>query len=113
MSKKISYMAPVEEMSGKFGNANTPLVYGYGGFIGRPSPYFNGRKFFAFKNKGRTSAYSASELAYQQKFKQASQQAAADIKDPQKIPSITAAFKAQKKYKTLFTFQFAEVYRTM
>lgn len=110
MSKKISYMAPVEEMRGKFGYADTPLTEGYGGFIGRPSPYFNGRKFFAFKKKGRMSAYSSQEIQLQQKFKQTAQQAAADIKDPQKIPAITTAFKAQKKYKTLFTFQFAQIY---
>lgn len=101
--RRIECMSPIQYMHGKLGKKSISLVGGRGGFIGTSRRY-SATNYFAFKNQGRTSAYSASELGYMQKFGQAAKNAAAALKDPTQIPTITAGFKAQTKYKTLFTY---------
>lgn len=101
--RRIECMSPIQYMHGKLGKKSIPLTQGRGGFIGSSRRY-SSINYFSFKNQGRTSLYSASELAYMQKFGQAATNAAAALKDPAQIPTITAGFKAQTKYKTLFTY---------
>ena len=101
--RRIECMSPIQYMHGKLGKKSISLVGGRGGFIGSSRRY-SATNYFSFKNQGRTSALDATEILLRQKFGQAATNAAAALKDPQQIPTITAGFKAQTKYKTLFTY---------
>lgn len=101
--RRLECMAPIQAMHGKLGKKAISLVGGRGGFIGTTRRY-SATNYFSFKNQGRTSALDSREILLRQKFGQAATNAAAALKDPTQIPTITAGFKAQTKYKTLFTY---------
>ena len=56
----------------------------------------------------RTSPYTPAELAHQTKFATCVANTRTRMKDPAQQPTDEAAFKGQKKHKTLYAFIFAD-----
>lgn len=56
----------------------------------------------------RTTPYSEKELAHQAKFKSVVTAVQERLKDDVQRPADETAFKAQKKYKTLYAYVFAQ-----
>lgn len=109
MSKNITFMAPIESVSGKL--APSTARAGYGNW----KRYFSvrtlsaliyeaggtPRNVMAFHSRGRSTPYTASELAAFDKFASVSRRTAQVMKNPQSLNQALIEFKAQSTYKTL------------
>lgn len=112
MPKKITFLDPVGQMSGKFAPTNVkPRAFQNGRWIGAKmltSGIYatNGipRSTWQMRTKGRTTPYTASELASMDKFAAVSRSTAEVMKNPAKLNQAMTEFQAQSTYRYLRTY---------
>ncbi|MBR4564162.1 MAG: hypothetical protein IKO26_06910 [Paludibacteraceae bacterium] len=96
---KIKPMGLIESMSGKV--------------CGHSDMYFfrkNGKVFSGKICNPSTKELTENQLAAQAKFKTARTNAKAALADPEQKATLETAFKAQKRYYTLYGYVFAQEY---
>ncbi len=97
---KIKPMILIEQMHGKV--------------CSHSDTYFalrNGTQYTGTRCNKRTTPFSEAELKNQQKFKTAHTAAVTRLRDASQQAKDLAAFKQQKKYKTLLGYLIAEEYK--
>lgn len=109
MGKNITFMAPIETVSGKLAPSTARAGKGpwkrY--FSVRTltatmyEPSGTPRNIMAFHSNGRSTPYRASELAMFDKFASVSRSTANVMKHPQLLQTAMTEFQAQSTYKTL------------
>lgn len=111
MASIMKTIAPVDSISGMIGKrstfvsdtafiANIKAAGKSMRFDGAPYMYLSVRK------NNRSTPASQDELARQEKFAAVAQQARQAMKDPGQVMQLQAAFKAQTKYKTFYSYVF-------
>lgn len=112
MPKKITFLDPIGQMSGKFAPTNVkPRAFQNGRWIGAKmltsgAYATNGipRSNWQIRTKGRTTPYTASELAQMDKFAAVSRAVRRVMMSPQELVQAQAEFAAQSTYKRLRTY---------
>lgn len=112
MPKKITFLDPVANLSGKFAPTNVkPRAFQNGKWIGAKmltaGVYANNgipRSNWQMRTKGRTTPYTASELASMNKFAAVSRSTANVMKNPQLLQIAMTEFQAQSTYRYLRSY---------
>ena len=109
MGKNITFMTPIETVSGKL--APSSARAGKGGWkryfsvrtltASMYEPNGTPRNIIVFHSHGRSTPYTAAELARFDKFAAVSRETASVMKNPQKLQIAMTEFQAQSTYKTL------------
>ncbi len=96
---KVTYLDPIDHLSGKIAKAyRTTYMHRTADTSNTDNPNFT------HVRSKRTSPASQAETEYRAKFGQICKAARERLSDATKLPSDTAAFKAQSTYKTLYQF---------
>ena len=95
---QIEYSFPVDKIHGKVAKSHKI------GFAHRKASKRN----YSVEYGKRSTPATSSEIAHRTKFATCVANTRTRMKDPAQQPTDEAAFKAQKKYKTLYAFVFAD-----
>lgn len=108
---KVTYLDPIDHISGKISKQTRTTYMHRTAATSNPAMLANPN--FTHICGKRTTALTASEVAYRTRFGAICAAAGRRMQDASKIPADIAAFKAQHQYTTLYQFVWHQVADTM